>query len=82
MFDKNDRKWDCKISNLSDTGALVKCSAELKLGDFVEIKIIKFNDFRRAEIMWVGNGTYGLKFLVKIKKDQKGMAELFKLMEG
>ncbi|OHC73418.1 MAG: hypothetical protein A3G18_04930 [Rhodospirillales bacterium RIFCSPLOWO2_12_FULL_58_28] len=81
LFDKSDKKWDCKISNFSDTGALVKCPAELKLGDVVEIKIVKFNDLRSAEVMWVSKGTYGLRFLVKIKKDQKGMAELFRLME-
>lgn len=80
LFDRNGKKWDCKISNISDTGAQVKTVADLKLGDFIEIKINKFNDLRRAEIMWAGKDDFGIRFLVKINKNQEKMSELFKIV--
>ncbi len=80
IFDQNDRKWECSISNLSETGAMVRTKAVLEKGMFVELKINKFNDLRRAEVMRVGDGEIGLRFLVKVSKNKNknGMADLLR----
>ena len=80
LFDADDNKWDCFISDISETGAKVRSQADLEVGSFAELKINKFNDLRRAEVMWARDGVLGLRFLLRIDKDQKGMAEFFKVI--
>ena len=80
LFDADDNKWECSISDISTTGAKVKTEANLEIGSFTELRINKFNDLRRAEVMWVRDGVIGLRFLVNIDKDQQGMAEFFKIL--
>ncbi len=73
-------KWDCSISDISESGVRVKTKAELELGDLVELKNNKFNDIREAEVMWKRDGYIGLNFLVKIDVTKKEVAEFFKPM--
>ncbi len=80
MFNDDGDQWDCSIIDISETGARVRSQADLKTGSSVNMKLIKFNDLRRAEVMWSRDGNLGLRFVVKIDKNQKGMAEFFKLV--
>ena len=80
IFDADDNKWECSVADISASGAKIKTEANLALGSFVDLKIIKFNDLRRTEVMWVRDGVVGLRFVVNINKNQPGMAEFFKLI--
>ncbi len=80
FFDETDNKWECKISNISETGALIKSEAILKKGSFIDVKISKLNDLRRAEVIWIDKGRCGVRFIMKINKNDPTMSEFFKLM--
>lgn len=80
LFNDDGDQWDCSIVDFSETGAKVRSQADLETGSFVNMKITKFNDLRRAEVMWTKDGNLGLRFVVKIDKHQKEMAEFFKLV--
>ena len=80
LFDADDKKWECSVSDISASGAKVKTEANLAVGSFTELKITKFNDLRRAEVMWVRDGVIGIRFVVNISKDQPGVAEFFKII--
>ncbi len=83
VFDDDRNAWECSVSDLSVEGVRVKMApgANLKLGDFVELKINKFNDLRRCKVMWEREEFIGLQFLVKVDKEKDGLSEFFKLME-
>ncbi|MEE8393550.1 MAG: PilZ domain-containing protein [Rhodospirillales bacterium] len=81
LFDGDGKKWECSIFDISETGARVKTQADLEMGMHVDMKINKFNDFRRAEVVWDRNGYIGLQFLVKIDRTDKEMTGFFKLMK-
>ena len=80
LFDADDNKWECSVSDISASGAKIKTEAKLEIGSLADLKIIKYNDMRRAEVMWVRDGVIGLRFLVNIDKSQQGMTELFKII--
>lgn len=81
IFDESGKKWECSVSNISETGALIRSKAALPEGSFAELKINKLNDLRRVEVIWAGDGKYGVRFVVKISKKDHAMAELFKLFQ-
>ena len=81
LFNDDGEQWDCSIVDFSETGAKVRSQAELEAGSFVNMKIAKFNDLRRAEVMWSREGNLGLRFVVKIDRNQKEVAEFFKLVD-
>lgn len=80
LFNDDGAQWDCSIVDISETGAKVRSRADLEAGSFINMKITKFNDLRRAEVMWIRDGFLGLRFVIKIDKHQKEMAEFFKLV--
>lgn len=80
LFNDDGAQWDCSIVDISETGAKVRSRADLEAGSFINMKITKFNDLRRAEVMWIRDGNLGLRFVIKIDKHQKEMAEFFKLV--
>jgi hypothetical protein len=59
---------------MSTTGARVKTSAEIPLGTELYLKIDKFNDLRRAEVVWLREGYTGLRFSMEITKPPASMA--------
>ena len=81
MFNDDGDQWDCSIVDFSETGAKVRSQADLQVGSFVNMKIVKFNDLRRAEVMWSRDGKLGLRFVVKINRLQKEMAQFFKFVD-
>ena len=81
LFNDDGDQWDCSIVDISETGAKVRSQADLEAGSSVNMKITKFNDLRRVEVMWSRDGSLGLRFVVKIDKHQKEMAEFFKLVD-
>ncbi len=81
LFNDDGDQWDCSIVDISETGAKVRSPADLETGSFVNMKINKFNDLRRSEVMWSRDGSLGLRFVVRIDKKQKAMAEFFKLVD-
>ena len=81
LFNDDGDQWDCSIVDFSETGAKVRSQADLQVGSFVNMKIVKFNDLRRAEVMWSRDGKLGLRFVVKINRLQKEMAQFFKFVD-
>ena len=83
LFDDNGHNWECSVSDISETGVKVKSkSADLELGDQIELKINKFNDLRRCEVSWIRENDIGLRFLVTVTEDDADMGQLFKFARG
>lgn len=83
LFDDGGRHWDCSISDISETGVKIRSkTAELQIGDEIELKINKFNDLRRCEVSWIRGNHIGLRFLVTITHHDGDMARLFKFARG
>ncbi len=82
VYDEKRNAWECSVSDLSEEGVRIRITPEanLELGDFVDLKINKFNDMRRSKVMWAREGFIGLQFLVKVDRNEEGMSEFFKLI--
>ncbi len=82
IYDEDRNAWECSVSDLSEEGVKVKVvdGANLELGDFVDLRINKFNDMRRSKVMWARDGYIGLQFLVKVDRNEKHMSGFFKLI--
>ena len=74
IFDDNDRSSRCRINDMSISGAKVKCDEAFAIGDEVYLKIDKFNDLRRAEVVWLRDGYTGLQFAKEITNPPAAMA--------
>ena len=62
------------IADMSTSGARVKTSAEISLGTELYLKIDKFNDLRRAEVVGLREGYTGLRFSKEITNPPASMA--------
>ncbi len=83
IYDEDRNAWECSVSDLSEEGVRIKITPEanLELGDFVDLKINKFNDLRRSKVMWARDGYTGLQFLVKVDRNEESMSGFFKLID-
>ena len=79
IYGDDDQRWDCTIKDFSEAGAKVRSDATLEKGGFVDLKVNKFEDLRRAEVIWVAGNTAGLRFLSKIERAPESMRRLFAL---
>jgi hypothetical protein len=82
VFDDQGLSGECLISDFSASGAKVRTQAAFAKGAFVYLKITKFNDLRRAEVMWVKPGEIGLRFLNVIAKAPASMEKVLKPIGG
>ncbi len=80
LYDDADKKWECLISDISETGAKIRTEADLENGAFVDLKINKFDDFRRAEVVWKRDGYIGIRFMVNIDKNNEKVSSFFRLI--
>jgi len=78
IFSEDGQKWECSVSDISETGVKIRTKAKLEIGTNVELKINKFNDLRRCEVSWTTEKYLGLRFLIAINPDDEAMAGLFK----
>jgi len=78
IFSEDGEKWECSVSDISETGVKIRTTAKLDIGTTVDLKINKFNDLRRCEVSWVAEKFLGLRFMVAITPDDEAMAGLFK----
>ncbi len=81
IFDKDGRAWDCRVRDMSATGAKVETEAKLEKGDHVQLKVNKFEDIRAGVVMWIGPDSYGVQFSVKMDEMSEAMRRFFGLME-
>ncbi len=79
VYDDADGKWICSIIEFSTLGARIKTDASLEIGGLVNLKINKYNDLRRAQVIWIKDGQIGFRFLVKVDETKKGISSLLKL---
>ena len=56
------RDSDILISDLSYTGCQIRCGDALKIGELLELRIVRRGAVR-AEICWAAEGRAGLRFL-------------------
>ncbi len=82
IYDEDRNGWECSVSDLSEEGVRIKVipEANLELGDFVDLKINKFNALCRSKVMWVREGYTGLQFLIKVDRNEDEMSGFFKLI--
>lgn len=78
VFDDKGRSGECLVSDFSASGAKARTTANFEKGTFVYLKINKFNDLRRAEVMWSREGTIGLRFLSAITKPSASMEKVLR----
>ncbi|MEO5337541.1 MAG: PilZ domain-containing protein [Magnetospirillum sp. WYHS-4] len=76
--------WDCLIRDISASGARVRVDDRTPLvaGTSVDLKVNKFEDLRRAEIMWIRGQEMGLRFLVPLTRVPKAMERFFTLVRS
>ena len=80
IFTDEGRAWDCRIRDISESGAKVRCEGGPEKGLMVDLKVTKFEDIRRAEVMWVRDGEIGLRFINKMETVPKSMQRFFTLV--
>ena len=82
VYDDERKAWECSVSDFSEEGVKVRMPSDsnLEIGDFVDLKINKFNDLRRCKVMWARDPFVGLQFLVRIDQVKDGMTDFFKIM--
>ena len=73
--------WDCTIRDLSEGGAKITSEAPLEKGLEFDLKINKFEDIRRVEVMWAGGNDAGIRFLNKIDDIPESMRRFFGLVQ-
>lgn len=78
VFDDQGRSGECMVSDFSASGAKARTAVTFEKGTFVYLKINKFNDLRRAEVMWSREGQIGLRFLNAITKPPSSMEKVLK----
>ena len=74
LLDDDGGSIRCMVTDMSTTGAKVKTDAELPIGAEIYLKIDKFNDLRRAEVVWLREGYTGLQFSKAITNPPAAMA--------
>lgn len=81
LFIDGGGAWDCLIRDLSEGGAKIRVDdpTPLAAGMRVDLKVNKFEDLRRAEVMWVRGTEIGLRFLARMDRGSKSMERFFGL---
>src|SRR3972149_2800975 len=80
VFDDDGRGSDCMVGDLSVAGARVRCEDPFEGQSFLTLKIHKFNDIRRASVIWRKQGQIGLQFVREITNPPRAMQDFFKLL--
>ena len=57
---------DCLIMDLSLAGVRCRCDEPLDSKTFVNVRIDRFGELRRAQVMWVRGDQVGLRFIEKV----------------
>ena len=76
LFDDGDRFSDCTILDLSRSGARIRTREDFAGADNLLLKIDRFNELRRAEVMWRRKNEIGLRFLDEMKTTPRRMAKI------
>ena len=71
---------DCLIMDLSLAGVRCCCGELLETKSFVNVRIDRFGELRRAEVMWVRGDQVGLRFTEKIAETTGTAAGIGRLL--
>lgn len=85
VYDAENKKWECSVSDISETGVKVRGKLKLTVGTNIELKINKFNLLIAAEVVWDHDDTYGLQFATPLDRydsDYKGIFGIMNLSHG
>jgi hypothetical protein len=72
---------DCLIMDLSLAGVRCRCGEPMESKTFVNVRINRFGELRRAEVMWVRGDQVGLRFTEKIAGDTGTSTGIGKLLK-
>ena len=76
LYSQDGASWECAIVDVSESGAKVRADTSLAIGDKVDLKINKLNEFRTCEVIWLREGAVGLQFVVGLDPSREGIASL------
>ena len=84
VFAEGGGAWECLIRDLSEGGARVRIDdpTDLKEGGYVDLKVNKAEDMRRAQVMWVRGTEIGLRFLSPMDRAPKSLERFFTLTKS
>jgi two-component system cell cycle response regulator len=84
VFAEGGGAWDCLIRDLSEGGAKIRIDdpTDLAAGGYVDLKVNKAEDLRRAQVMWIRGTEIGLRFLSPMDRAPKGMERFFTLVKS
>ena len=80
VFDDEGLMIKCTIMDLSTTGARIRCTRNFENSDFVNLKIDRFEELQRSEVMWRRDGQIGLQFVNEMTNIPKRMVAIFELL--
>ena len=73
---------DCTIVDLSRAGVKVRTQIAYRSDQQVNLKIDRFNELIRAEIIWSRDGEAGIRFVSELVVVPKSMQKIFDIMTG
>ncbi len=63
-------KFECKLLNVSTTGACILTNIPLKSDDLIILHIIRGRDIPfKCKVAWIKESTYGLEFFLETSDD-------------
>ena len=72
---------DCLIMDLSFAGVRCRCGEPLESKTFVNVRIDRFGELRRAQVMWFRDDQVGLRFTEKITGTTGTTAAIGRLLQ-
>jgi hypothetical protein len=82
IFDDEGKMADCTIVDLSRAGAKVRTQHSYRSDQQVNLKIDRFNELIRSEIIWSREGEAGVRFVSELVVVPKSMQKIFGIMTG
>ena len=73
---------DCTIVDLSRAGAKVRTQISYRADQQVNLKIDRFNELIRSEIIWSREGEAGVRFVSELVVVPKSMQKIFDIITG
>lgn len=81
IYGQDGASWECAIVDVSESGAKVRADdAGFEIGDRVDLKINKLNEFRTCDVVWLRDGAIGLQFLVALDTKRESTQKLLRLL--
>jgi len=81
LYGQDGGSWECAIVDISESGAKIRAATDLKMGEKVDLKINKYNEFRTCEVIWLREGEVGVRFVVGLDPKREGLDRVLGLLK-